>query len=204
MIGIVDYGLGNLTSVAGAVAKVGFEPKITADVEQLTYADKLILPGVGAFGDGMRNLRDRGLVGPLTDMVVKRGKPILGLCLGFQLMAGRSEEFGEHDGLGWVQADIVKLAPDDASLRVPHVGWNELYQVASSPLFQGIEDGALVYYVHSFRMEAKDRGIVIGECDYGGRIVAAIQSGNIFGTQFHPEKSQKSGLALLKNFLESR
>ncbi len=202
MIGIVDYGLGNLTSVAGAVERVGFEPVISADPETLGHAKKLILPGVGAFGDGMANLCERGLVQPLTDMVTRRETPILGICLGFQLIALSSEEFGEHEGLGWIDARVTRLELGDESLRIPHVGWNELYQDQESVLFDGIPDAALFYYVHTYRMETEDRDLVAGECDYGGRFVAVIHQGNIHATQFHPEKSQRHGLTLLKNFLE--
>lgn len=163
--------------------------------------DKLILPGVGAFGDGMRNLRARGMVEPLTDLVLRERKPILGICLGAQLIAHDSDEFGRHQGLGWIAASVRRLAPDDDKLRIPHMGWNELFQTGESLLFDGVPDGSLFYYVHSFRLVAEDHAIVIGECDYGGRFAAAIQSGNIYATQFHPEKSQQHGLTLLGNFL---
>ncbi len=201
MIGIIDYGLGNLASVAGAVRKVGFEPVITADAGQLREADKLVLPGVGAFGDGMANIRSRGLIEPLTEMVLKRRKPILGICLGFQLLGRHSTEFGDHEGLGWINADIrpFEAAKD---LRVPHVGWNEIYQKGDSVLFDGVPDESLVYYVHKYRMVGELNGALIGVGDYGGAFIAAVQQGNIFGTQFHPEKSQRHGLAMLKNFLE--
>ena len=201
MIGIIDYGLGNLTSVAGAVEKVGFKPVVSSDARVLSDCEKLILPGVGAFGDGMRNLRDRGLVEPLTRMTTKAGKPILGICLGFQLLARKSQEFGEHQGLGWIDAEVVPLDPADAKLRVPHVGWNELYQTRESVLFDDVPDEGLFYYVHSFKLRPAGSDVVIGECDYGGRFAAAVQKGSIFGTQFHPEKSQQHGLTLLKNFL---
>jgi len=202
MIGIIDYGLGNLTSVAGAVEKVGFEPTISSDMAALGDCEKLILPGVGAFGDGMRNLKDRGLVAPLTDLVVNQARPILGICLGFQLLARESSEFGTHEGLGWIDARVAPIEPADAALRIPHVGWNELYRNADCILFDDIPDGSLFYYVHTYRMVPDDDAIVVGECDYGDRFVAAIQKGSIFGTQFHPEKSQLHGLTLLRNYLE--
>jgi glutamine amidotransferase len=202
MIGIIDYGLGNLTSVAGAVAKIGFEPSISSDIKVLANCEKLILPGVGAFGDGMKNLRDRGLIGPLTEVVTKTGKPILGICLGFQLLAKRSEEFGDHEGLGWIDAEVTAIEPDDPKLRIPHVGWNELFQCADCVLFDDVPDESLFYYVHSYALRPANPRIVVGECDYGGRFAAAVQSGSIFGTQFHPEKSQLHGLTLLRNFLE--
>jgi glutamine amidotransferase len=175
---------------------------VTSDPAQLAKADKLILPGVGAFGDGMRNLNERGLVEPLTRMVKNEGKPILGICLGFQLIARDSEEFGRHQGLGWIDGSVVRLAPADKDLRIPHVGWNDLIRVADSDLFDGLPDDALFYYVHSFRLAPVQSEIVIGECDYGGRFPAAIRRDNIWAVQFHPEKSQQSGLRLLKNFLE--
>lgn len=202
MIAIIDYGLGNLTSVAGAIEKVGHEAVVTSDLQVLADADKLILPGVGAFGDGMANLRERGLVEPLTDLVMGQGKQILGICLGSQLVTDDSDEFGAHSGLGWVPARVHRLAPTDPALRVPHVGWNDLNRVADSVLFKDLPEQPLFYYVHSHYIEARDRGIVIGECEYGVRFVGAFQFGNVYGTQFHPEKSQLDGLRLLKNFIE--
>ena len=202
MIGIIDYGLGNLTSVAGAISKVGFEPLITNDVNELARMDKLILPGVGAFGDGMNNLRSKGLIEPLSNLVLKQKKPFLGICLGFQLIAKTSDEFGKHNGLGWIDADIKRITPLDHTLRIPHVGWNEVYQLGDSILFDNIPNEGLFYFVHSHQMELSDTDIVIGECNYGERFVSVIQSGNIYATQFHPEKSQLHGLILLKNFLE--
>ena len=163
MIGIIDYGLGNLTSVAGAVEKVGFKPVVSSDAQVLGDCEKLILPGVGAFGDGMRNLRDRGLVEPLTRMTTKAGKPILGICLGFQLLARKSQEFGEHKGLGWIDAEVVPLDPADAKLRVPHVGWNELYQTRESVLFDDVPDEGLFYYVHSFQLRPAGPAVAYGE-----------------------------------------
>ena len=203
MIGIVDYGLGNLVSVAGAVKKLGYTPKITSDVSTLRSADKLILPGVGAFGDGIKNLQDRGLIEPLTKMVMEKNKPILGICLGSQLMANESEEYGQHTGLGWINAKVVKLEPGDIILRLPHVGWNELEQIKNNILFENIPNKSLFYYVHTFCIEVGDEDIIIGICEYGKKFVSAIQIDNIFATQFHPEKSQTHGLMLLKNFLEN-
>jgi len=203
MIGIVDYGLGNLTSVAGAVSKLGFEEKVTSDADTLANADKLILPGVGAFPDGMANLAERGLIDVLNDLVIKRRKPILGICLGFQLLGLSSEEFGHTAGLGWIDAAVTRLAPDDATLRIPHVGWNDLTQTKPDcVLFDDIANMSLFYFVHTFRMETPPDGSQVGTCDYGGAFTAAIQKGNVFGTQFHPEKSQQAGLTLLGNFLE--
>ena len=200
-VGIVDYGLGNLRSVAGAVERLEWTPVVSGDADELERCDKLILPGVGAFGDGMRNLRDRGLVEPLTRLVREEGKPVLGLCLGAQLLVSESEEFGRHDGLGWIDGRVRRIDPG-GGLRVPHVGWNELRQVADSVLFEGIADGALFYYVHSFVIGAAERPVVKGETEYGGALTAVIERDNVYGTQFHPEKSQLDGLKLLGNFLE--
>jgi glutamine amidotransferase len=180
---------------------VGYEPLISNRVEDLERADKLILPGVGAFGDGMANLYRLGLVEPLTRLVTQH-KPILGICLGAQLIARESYEFGHHRGLGWIEASVVKIDTNGQALRLPHVGWNDLYQVKDSLLFEDIPPEALFYYVHSFRIKCDSSDIVIGECEYGTRFTAAFQKGNIYGTQFHPEKSQLHGLNLLKNFLE--
>jgi glutamine amidotransferase len=177
------------------------EAVVTADPVLLGQADKLILPGVGSFRDGMANLRALNLIDPLTRMV-NAGKPILGICLGAQLLTKSSEEFGDNHGLGWVDAVVQRLQPDQDELRVPHVGWNDLEQTKASLLFDGISENTLFYYVHSFAIQANDPEIVIGTCEYGQKFVAALQSGHIYGTQFHPEKSQQGGLTLLQNFIE--
>jgi len=201
MIGIINYGLGNLRSVLGAVEKLGHKGAISADPTTLALADKLILPGVGAFGDGMRNLTERELIEPLSEMVRTQRKPILGICLGFQLLAEGSDEFGEHTGLGWIPGRVKRIKTDDASLRVPHVGWNDFEQSRDCILFDDVPDPALFYFVHSYHLETKPE-ITVGTCTYGAPICAAVQSGNVFGTQFHPEKSQRHGLKVLQNFLE--
>lgn len=198
MIAVVDYGLGNLRSVAGAVKRVGFNPVITSDPAVLRSADKLILPGVGAFGDGMRSIRERGLDTILDELVLVEKKPVLGICLGFQLMARSSAEFGEHTGLGWIEADVVRM---DVDFRLPHVGWNDLVQRRKSLLFDEIPDEALFYYVHSYHVKCTDPALVTGECGYGRMFTASIEKDNVFGTQFHPEKSQRWGLELMHNFL---
>lgn len=200
-VAIIDYGLGNLRSVAGAIKKLDHEPVISSRIQDLEAADKLILPGVGAFGDGMANLRRLGLIEPLNHLVVTQQKPILGICLGAQLMAQESCEFGAHTGLGWLKGKVVKIETKEKQLRIPHVGWNDLIQTRDDILFEGIPKDALFYYVHSFYIQCADSGVVIGECEYGVRFTAAIHQDNIYATQFHPEKSQSHGLSLLKNFL---
>ncbi|MFA5087944.1 MAG: imidazole glycerol phosphate synthase subunit HisH [Candidatus Omnitrophota bacterium] len=201
MIAIVDYGLSNLKSVAAAVEKVGFSGVITGDSEDLRRAEKIILPGVGAFGDGMRNLKQRGLAEVLNELVLQARKPILGICLGAQLLCRESSEFGQHPGLGWLDASVVKLPPGD-DLRVPHVGWNAVKQTRPCALFADVPDETLFYFVHSYYIQCADREIVAGECCYGIPFAAALQKGNIYATQFHPEKSQLFGLKVLRNFLE--
>lgn len=199
-VAIVDYGLGNLRSVAGAIKKLGFEPVITSDGAEIWKADRLIMPGVGAFGDGMNNLTKTGLLDALNEAVIKKGRPILGICLGSQLMANDSYEFGHFKGLGWVDASVVKLETDK-ELRIPHVGWNGLIRIRKCVLFDDIPADALFYYVHSFHIKCNRQDIVTGECEYGVRFTAAFQQGNIYAAQFHPEKSQYYGLMFLKNFL---
>lgn len=202
MIVVVDYGLGNLRSVAGAVEKLGYKALVSGTVEDLERAEKLILPGVGAFGDGMRNLTTRGLVEPLTRLALRQQRPILGICLGAQLFAGEGHEFGLHRGLGWIDASVVRLDTGRPGLRIPHVGWNDLIRTRESVLYEGVPADALFYYVHSYHVRCHDPAVVIGECEYGTRFVAAFQQDNLYGTQFHPEKSQRAGLELLRNFLE--
>jgi glutamine amidotransferase len=200
--GIVDYGLGNTRSVAGAVSTVGWDPVITSDPAALARVEKLILPGVGAFPDGMRRLRERGLVELLHDLVMERGVPILGVCLGAQLFAKEGFEFGHCEGLGWLDASVRKLEPGEAKLRVPHVGWNSVSLCRQSELFTDVTDEALFYFVHSFYIDCRHDDTVVGRCNYGDSFAAVVQMGHIVATQFHPEKSQQDGLTLLRNFLE--
>lgn len=201
MIVIVDYGLGNLRSVAGAVNRLGFDAVISSSVDDVDRAGRLILPGVGAFGDGMRHLRDLGLLEPLHAAAKRRRIPILGICLGAELMARESDEFGRHDGLGWIDASVTKLTPADSALRVPHVGWNGVRRTRDDALLADVPDDSWFYFVHSYCITCRDRSDVVAEADYGGPVVAALHHDNIYGTQFHPEKSQRHGLTVLKNFL---
>lgn len=202
-IGIINYGLGNLHSVAGAVERLEHQPLISSNPDELASCAKLILPGVGAFGKGMQNLRECGLIDPLTGIVIQQKKPVLGICLGFQLLCKQSEEFGTHEGLGWLDADVKRINTAGKDLRLPHVGWNDLEQTADSILFQDIPTEALFYYVHTYCVKPNQPGLSVGECEYGERFTAVMQQDNIFGTQFHPEKSQWWGLKLLENYLKS-
>lgn len=201
VVGIVDYGMGNLLSVLHALEMAGAEARICREPEELLRAERLVLPGVGAFGDCMRNLTERGLEEALREAVLKRGRPILGICLGMQAMAQRGFEGGEHAGLGWFAADVVRLQPQDPTLRVPHVGWNDVSFRGESPLFRGLPDGPDFYFVHSYAMQCRQQGDVAATCDYGGAFTCAVRKDNIFATQFHPEKSQDYGLKVLENFL---
>lgn len=200
MIAILDYGLSNLSSIANALEYVGARAKITSEVEELEKADRLVLPGVGAFRDGINNLHQRRLDQSLSREVLEKKKPLLGICLGMQLLAEKSYEFGEWPGLNLVSGE-VKRFEIDSQFKVPHVGWNDIKIVREHPILQGVDDGSNFYFVHSYHLICKDVADVIGVCDYGGPFVAIVARQNIVATQFHPEKSQKSGLQLLKNFI---
>jgi len=199
-VAIVDYGMGNLLSVYHAFEMVGAEAEITRDARHILDAHRVVLPGVGAFGDCMQNLNCLGLI-EVLNAVRESGRPMMGICLGMQAMAAWSDEGGRHEGLGWFDAGVVRLAPSDASLRVPHVGWNDVHWRRESPLFAGLPDHPDFYFVHSYAMVCSRPEDVDAECDYGGAFTAAVRKENVFATQFHPEKSQDYGLQLLANFL---
>ena len=202
MIAIVDYGVGNLFSLSSSLKALGLETEVTRDAEKLRAADRIILPGVGAFGDARAKLDDTGLVPALLKEAER--KPFLGICLGMQLLFDRSFEYGEHAGLGLVPGQVVDLHDDleDKTLKVPHMGWNSLQIVKDDPLFKYFQDGEYVYYVHSFY--ARDcAGTTLGTSRYGNvAVTGAVRCGNVWGTQFHPEKSGDAGLRLLKAFAE--
>jgi len=196
---IVDYGMGNIGSVTNALNYLGGRYTVSNQKKDLMGADAFILPGVGAFGAAMENLRKLDLVETLTAQVVMKKKSFLGICLGMQLLAKDSVEMGYFDGLGWIDGHVFEIEPSDG-LRVPHVGWNSVTFTQHDPLFQRIDKGAHFYFDHSFHLQCADP-FVSATCEYGGSYVAAIQKENIFATQFHPEKSQRNGLKLLRNFL---
>lgn len=201
MIAIVDYGMGNLRSLSNAFEYLGEEVSITHDVAELEAASRIVLPGVGAFGDAMQALCAQALVEPLGRMVRDGGKPLLGICLGMQLVARESFEHGHHQGLGWVDARIERLAPA-GGLKVPHVGWNSLQFPAGDWLFEGVNPvEANFYFVHSFHMVCADPSDRLATTDYGGPVTAVVRRGNITVMQFHPEKSQDNGLRLLGNWV---
>jgi glutamine amidotransferase len=201
MIVILDYGVGNLKSVHKALERIGAEAAVSSDPASLDAARGLVLPGVGAFGDAMLNLTRRGLAAPLLDQV-HRGKPLLGICLGMQLLFDESEEMGRHRGLGLLPGNVVRFP--DVTLTVPHVGWNQLRLASSpsaSPIVDGIPDGAYAYFVHSYFVVPKAPGDVVATTEYGLEFASVVRRGSIWGAQFHPEKSQEVGLALLENYV---
>jgi glutamine amidotransferase len=200
MITIIDYGMGNLRSVQKAFERLGYPADITGEPQRVGQAEKLILPGVGAFGDGMRGLRERELVEPIQDSV-KRETPFLGICLGLHLLFTTGLEDGEHEGLGILAGQVVRFGTV-AGLKVPHMGWNSLRIRQPEPLFAGIEDGSYFYFVHSYYAAPEDPAVVAAEACYPDPFTAAIARGRLFGTQFHPEKSQRLGLRVLRNFAE--
>jgi imidazole glycerol-phosphate synthase subunit HisH len=198
-IAIVDYGMGNIRSVHNAFERVGCNVTTTASADEISAADALVLPGVGAFGEAMKNLCKRELIAPLLRAVQVEGKPLLGICLGMQLLAESSEEGGSHEGLGLVPGRVRRLDVPK-SLRVPHVGWNSVSAKPTSPLFAGTHDGNAFYFVHSYHFEC-DAPFIAATTDYGSDVVAAVERDRVFGVQFHPERSQTNGLALLSNFV---
>lgn len=199
-VAVVDYGMGNIHSVAKALEAVGADVCVTDKPEDLQRAERIVLPGQGAFRDCMANLKASGLVNALSDEVRRHGKPFLGICLGLQLLAEVSHENGIHEGLGWLPGRVELLTVNDASLKLPHIGWNDV-TFHSIPLAQGIKARSSFYFDHSYHFVSSSQDLRIASCEYGGMFTAAVQRGNIIAVQFHPEKSQQDGLRLLKNFL---
>jgi glutamine amidotransferase len=208
-VALIDYGSGNLASAAKALARAaskasGGKAEIvtTADPEVVKDADRIVLPGVGAFADCMKGLSSvPGMVEALREKVLKDGAPFLGICVGMQLLATVGVEFGRHAGLGWIAGEVVKIAPGDPNLKIPHMGWNELNILGKHPLLKGIETGSHAYFVHSYQLVPALPEDLIATTDYGGPLTAMVGNENIVGTQFHPEKSQATGIRLLENFL---
>ena len=200
MIGIVDYNMGNLASVINAFAKVGVDATLESDPTKLSQYDKLILPGVGAFGDAMEHLKENGM-NEAVIAYAKTGKPLLGICLGMQLLFESSEEFGAHKGLGLIPGKVVAFdeAKFDHPQKVPHMGWNELFVQKESPLFNGLQKDFYLYFVHSYHAVCDD-AYAIGKTHYGYEFVSAVQNANIYGIQPHPEKSHENGLTIIENF----
>ncbi len=199
MTAIIDYNAGNLRSVEKALLALGDQPVITRDAEMILSADRVVLPGVGAFGDAMARLEQYGLP-EVIRRVAGAGTPLLGICLGLQLLFERSDESEGVDGLGILKGEIFKI-PDHAGLKVPHMGWNGLTIRPGTRLLEGVEEGAYVYFVHSYYLKAADEADVAAATEYGVHIHAAVEHGNIFACQFHPEKSSEVGLRILKNFI---
>jgi glutamine amidotransferase len=211
-VSVVDYGMGNLFSVSRALEACGAQPVLMDTPEAIIDADILILPGVGAFADGMAGLRDRNLIEPLK-AYAKTGRPMLGICLGMQMMLETAEEFGTHEGLGLIPGRVEAIPTVDTNgqpHKIPHIGWNELEKPAGAEHWQDsilaeIPEGARMYFVHSFMAQPSDEKARLADCDYNGqRISAVLKSGNVYGTQFHPEKSGPLGLQILRNFIGLR
>ncbi len=213
LVALIDYGSGNLRSAEKAIAKairdgaLDAAVVVTSDADVVRRAQRVVLPGVGAFADCMRGLRSvPGMAETLHDVVMRQGRPFLGICVGMQLMARVGREHGVHEGLGWLDGEVVRLAPADQSLKIPHMGWNILRAKQSHPVTAHLQaqPGQHAYFVHSFEFKAARDDDVIVDVDYGGAVVAAVARDNLIGTQFHPEKSQAVGLRLLENFVRWR
>lgn len=203
LVGIVNYGMGNLRSVANAIASLQFPAQIVDHPTELSRFSHIILPGVGAFGDAMKNLQTQGWVSVLEREVRENKKPFLGICLGMQLLATVGTEHGTHKGLDWISGTVERLSSDDSNIRIPHIGWNEAHIAKSDGLYAGLTKTPTFYFVHSYVLKPSDNQIVSATTTHGVEFIASVEFDNIYATQFHPEKSQKAGLALLKNFLSS-
>ena len=201
MIAIIDYDMGNLKSVHKAFESVGHRATVTRDPKVIADASHVVLPGVGAFGDCIRNLERYGLVGPVLG-ALRAGKPFLGICLGFQLLFSESEEFGTHRGLGVIPGRVVRFASGGSAIpmKVPHMGWNSIAIGKGSPVLDGVPNGAFMYFVHSYFVVPDDQSVACTMTDYGRPFVSSVARDNIFACQFHPEKSQSAGLRIIRNF----
>ena len=198
---IIDYGMGNLRSVANAFEALGCSAHISNDPADLKTAERIVLPGVGAFGDGVHNLQSAGWIDALEEEVKHEGKPFLGLCLGMQMLATTGTEHGLHAGLNWVRGVVERIPSADPNIRVPHIGWNDVIFIKKEGLYDGVGATQVFYFVHSYVLRPEDPEVISGVCSYGIEFVASIEMDNIWATQYHPEKSQKGGLKVLENFL---
>ncbi|OUS14496.1 imidazole glycerol phosphate synthase subunit HisH [Rhodospirillales bacterium 47_12_T64] len=208
-LAIIDYGSGNLRSAAKAFERAAKESGlntpvvVTNDPEIVRKADHIVLPGVGAFAECWRGLNAAtGMVEVLREKVIQKGKPFMGVCVGMQLMASVGREYKDCEGLGWIPGEVVKMDPEDQTLKIPHMGWNELRILKAHPVLDGLENGTHIYFVHSYHYVPENQEHVVAQIDYGHEIAAVVSKDNMIGTQFHPEKSQEAGLKLFANFLK--
>ena len=201
MIAIIDYDAGNIKSVEKALQKLGEEAVITRDKDVLLKADKVILPGVGAFGNAMKKIHEYGLFDVIHE-IVEKGTPFLGICLGLQLLFEESEESPGVKGLGLLKGKIIRIPDNNGMLKIPQIGWNSLQFPNKGKLYQGLEEGCYVYFVHSYYLQAEDPAIVVASTEYGTQIHASVEKDNVFACQFHPEKSSTVGLKILENFIQ--
>lgn len=204
MIVIVDYGMGNLRSVEKGFERFGFDVKVTDNPKEVKNADKLVLPGVGAFKDAMDGLRQRGLIEPIVEWI-RSGKPFLGICLGLQLLFSKGYEDGEHAGFGIIPGKVIRFNFSEnkanGKLKIPHIGWNQIiFRKENNPILKGVPNNAYMYFVHSYYVCPEDESVIATETEYGTRFTSMVWHKNIFATQFHPEKSQQYGLIIIKNF----
>ncbi|MCK9491389.1 MAG: imidazole glycerol phosphate synthase subunit HisH [Sulfurimonas sp.] len=200
MIAILDYGIGNLKSIYNMFKKAGIESAITSDIQEIKKADKYLLPGVGSFDHGITSLRNASFFEALEKEVLENKKPILGVCLGMQLLTNSSEE-GKEKGLGWINAKTIKLNLEDKSLSIPHMGWNKTYPTNTRDIFKSLDENRF-YFVHTYHVVCSDEKNILATADYGESFTCSIYKDNIYGVQFHPEKSHKFGMQLFKNFGE--
>ena len=197
---IIDYGIGNIASIYNAIKYIGADPIISDDPAKINNSTHLILPGVGSFKKGMQELKNRGLVEILNHEVINNEKPILGICLGMQLFATTSSEGGVSNGLNWVEGDVIRINNNNSNIRVPHIGWNDVEVIPNSKLLNN-EIDTHCYFVHSYHFNTENNKYITGKCDYGDKITAIVEKNNIYGVQFHPEKSHTTGLKILDNFI---
>jgi glutamine amidotransferase len=201
VIAVIDYGMGNLRSVEKALVSLGYDAKITSDVDEVINADRAILPGVGAFADCRKGLQESGLEEAVLKFI-ESGKPLLGICVGMQMLFEKSYEFGEHEGLGYFKGSVRKFPEEllDRGLKIPQMGWNQIHKKINHPLLEGIKSGDYVYFVHSYCAKSENPEAEVATCEYGIEFTAMVARKNVAATQFHPEKSQKLGVQILENF----